>query len=98
MHLVLPANKSYVAYVNSAKWATVSSGTKGRTISFKLAKAQLFAVAPKESTNWAIIILSILTVVFLLIFVGAITYLLRRRQNYDNSLAPPDYGTGNSAQ
>lgn len=90
----LPSTKaSYTAYVNSTGWTTASRPTNSRSISFKLAKAQLFAAAAKKGINWGIIILDVGTVIILLLITGVILRLIRRRQ-YLDSPPPPDYNGG----
>jgi hypothetical protein len=80
--ITLPAGKSgYLAYVNDTNWAKVASTNNGKTLSFKLAKAQLFAAAPKKSSHLGSIILNVIGAIVLLTIVGGGLYIYHRRQN-----------------
>lgn len=78
-------SSKYVAYVNNAKWVKVTSSNNGKSLSFKLAKSEQFATAPVKTTNWGIIILNIAGVIVLIVALGGGIYLLRRRQQNQNT-------------
>ncbi|HSW85492.1 MAG TPA: hypothetical protein VLF79_02675 [Candidatus Saccharimonadales bacterium] len=90
VNMALPSSKSkYVAYINDSKWQTTPSTEKNRTLSFKMTKVNAFAAAPKKTTNWGAIIIDMISIIVVLLVIGFIAYLIRRRQYVDGP--PMDY-------
>jgi hypothetical protein len=82
---------NYAAYINGSKWVITDSSRSGQTLSFKLAKNELFAAAAKKSTSPIIIIVDIGAVGIFILVIGFIVYLIRRRQQLDAPPTPGNY-------
>ena len=86
------SGNKYVAYVDNTSWVKAPSSNNGKSLSFQLAKAEQFAAARPKSTNLGIIILNVVGVIVLALALGGGIYVLRRRQQNQNT--EPDYWQG----
>jgi hypothetical protein len=81
VNINLPAGKSnYSVYVSDTTWKKIPSSNSKNLLSFKLAKAELFAAAQPKGTNWGIIVLNIGGAFFLVLFIAGVIYFIHRRR------------------
>ncbi len=77
----LPGKGKYDAYANGAAWTKVPSSSDTKTLTFKLAKAELFAAATGKKSHLGTIILNVVGAIVLLAIIGGGLYVYHRRQN-----------------
>ena len=87
---VNPSKGKYLAYANdNSQWANTASQASGKTLSFKLAKAESFTAATKQGGSHATLIINVIGATLLILFIGGGIMAVRHRRgqyaNYDTS-------------